>query len=410
MGTVRAVAIALSLTVAMVVVPAAPSLADSLDDAATALRRDPVYNHPEAERRLSDAEVASIRQRISDGSTPIFVAVLPSRAIEEAGGNANGVAARVGSLTGLRGTYAVLAGDSFRAASNVLPGGRAGELATDAFTDRRVDGPAAVLSAFVERVQTTTTGVSGGQGSDPFGSSGDGNGNGNGSPSGGSGLLVPLLLLGGIAAFFMVRSSNKRRAQERQLVLGGREDLRAELNVLANDVMRLEPDVAIHPEARSDYEAAVARFQWLQVAIDSIDSEDDIPRLRRAMTEARYAMARAQAAVRGQTPPAPPIDLRDSGPSGEPAVRVGRRGEPEYDGYGPGAWGGGGFFGGNGMLSGLLIGSMLGGSLGGWGASADSGASEQGHDDGWDGGGGDFGGGDFGGGDFGGGDFGGGDF
>ena len=421
MRSLRFVLVAVLATVVVVFGPASPAGADELDDAAAALRQDPVYNDPDAERALSEPQVEELRAAIRSGDAPVYVAVLTEQAIADAGGDPDAVPGRLGELTGLRGTYAVLAGGSFRAASNALPRGVAGDIATDAFNDHRGDGPAAVLRAFVERVQTAATGGAGGAGGSPDavfdGSrdtrSGEGSGD-SGGDGGGIGLLPILLLGGGAFAFFSMRRANKRRAQERQLLLGDQQDLRAELSVLASDVMRLEPEVVVHPEARTDYDAAVGRFQWLQAAIDAIDSDDDIPRLRRAMAEARYAMARAQAIVRGQTPPEPPEELRQPGRYGEPPVRVDDRGEPEYVGYGPGAWGGGGFFGGNGMLSGLLIGSMLGGGFGGWGHGGDGGAFERGYEAGQDDGDGfgDFGGGDFGGGDFdfGGGDVGGGDF
>ena len=42
--------------------------------------------------------------------------------------------------------------------------------------------------------------------------------------------------------------------------------------MLADDVVRLEPEVEIHPEARSDFDAAVNRYRAAQAAIDYVTS------------------------------------------------------------------------------------------------------------------------------------------
>ena len=369
-----------------------------LDEAAAGLRRDPVFVHPDAANLLDDSDAEDLREAIRDGSRPVYIAVLPLEAQEEAG-SLDDLPSELGKTVGLQGTYAVVTSQGFRAGSNDLGQGVAGRLATDAFNDARDDGAAGVLAAFVERVQAADgEGSSSASGSD---SSSEG--------GGGSGLL-PLVLVGGAIGFgvYLMRKSNKRTQQERQVLIGDQQDLKAELAVLADDVMRLEDDVAMKPEARDDYEAGVARFRWAEAAIDAIDSPDDVPRVRRGMAEAQYAMARARAIIRGHEPPLPPEELQQPGRYGEPAIQLDERRQPQYagyEGYG-GGWGGGGFFGGNGLFTGLLLGQMIGGGMG-WGGGF--GWGHGGHDRPADVGGG-MGGGDFGGGDWGGGggDFGGG--
>ena len=373
-----------------------------LDEAAEELRRDPVYVADGAERSISSSEADELREAIRDGSQPLYVAVLPNAAEAEAGG-LNGLPAALGEAVGLRGTYAVVTGNGFRAASNALPQGVASAIATDAFNDRDSDRVGPFLQAFVERVESY----------DP--ATGQVSGSDSGSDSGGGGIGVGtiVILVGAVAlGIFLFRNSAKRRKQEQAVLIGDQEDLRASLSVLADDVLRLEPEVDLHPEARDDYEAAVARFKWAQAAIDGIDSPDDVPRVRRGMAEAQYAMARARAIVQGREPPAPPPELQNPGAYGEPAIHLDERRQPQYagyEGYG-GGWGGGGFFGGNGLFTGLLLGHMLGG-MGGWGGGFGWGGGGQDHPDGGilSGGGGVFGsggGGDWGGG--GGGDWGGG--
>ena len=390
--------------------PQAVATGAVLDEAAAGLRRDALYQHPDAERRLDDGAAARLADKIAEGTTPIFVAVLPASAAEEVGGEPGAVPAALGEATGLPGTYAVLVGERFRAASNQLERGRAPALATSAFQAREADGVEAVLVEFVERVQAAAPGpgsaVPSGDGSvDPVG---------DGGGTGGTGLLV-LAGLGGAGYLFWRSGRRRQEAQDRrQEAAADRQLLGAELSVLADDVMALEPQVSLHPEARADYDAGVSRYRAAQAALEYAGDDVDFVRVGRVIAEGRYAMNRARARVEGREPPPPPEELRAPGRHDEPALDVDDRGRPVYVGAGEPFYGGGWFGGGGGLFTGLLLGQMLGGGWGwgGWGYGhphPDQGG-DGGGDWGGDFGGGDFGGGDFGGGDFGGGDFGGGDF
>ena len=338
-------------------------------DAAEELRRSPVYV---AEGVTHQVDEDALEEQIADSGEAIYIALLPSSA-----GDPQGVLTQLASEVGLRGTYAVVVGNAFRA------GGSAAADATAAFQAERQNGVQAVLEDFVDR-------VSGG------GSSESASGNDGESESSGSALpLVALLALGGGGLYLWSRSKRKAAsAEEERFEEAERQMLRAELSVLADDVMRLEPEVSLKPEARSDYDAAVARFRAAEAALDYADERVDLVRVARVVAEARYAMDRARARVEGREPPLPPDELRNPGRHDEPPIDVDERREPVYVGH-PGGWyGGGGWFGGGGggLLSGLILGSMLGGGGGLFGGGGH-------HDHGGDGGG-DFGGGDFGGGDF----------
>lgn len=104
---------------------AAPAQAQSaLDDAAAALRSDPVYVHPDAEL-LSDDDADELRGEIARaGGGPIFIAILPESARSDADGTTTGVAVRLGRFVGTRGVYAVVVGNQFRAVSTDLGPGR----------------------------------------------------------------------------------------------------------------------------------------------------------------------------------------------------------------------------------------------------------------------------------------------
>lgn len=73
--------------------------------------------------------------------------------------------------------------------------------------------------------------------------------------------------------------------------------LRAELSVLADDVMRLEPQVDLHPETRADFEFALHRYKVARAAIEQSTDQFDLVRVQRVVDEASDAMARVRAVV-----------------------------------------------------------------------------------------------------------------
>ena len=386
----------------------------ALDAAAQALRNNPVFVDGAVRVENIPLDVDRLRARARRSDTPIFVAVLPAAAAEETGGEPGRVPATLAQKTGLRGTYAVLVGRSFRAASNVLPTGRAETLATTAF--QRNTEVQAVLEDFIDRAnQEVASGVSGGSQS----GSGTESTEDGGGGAGGGGAVLLLLAVGGGGLYMWSRGRRKKRqAADAKQLAADRQMLQADLSVLGDDVLALEPEVTMHPDARDDYDAGVTRFKSAQAALEYADDQVDLVRVGRVIDEGRYAMARARAVAQGRPPPPPPPELTRPGRHDEPAMELDEAGAPRYSGYGgpmPFYGGGGWFGGGTGLLTGLMLGQMLGGGFGGWGggyygggAQGDGGGGGSDGGDGGGGGGGDWGGGDFGGGDFGGGDFGGG--
>ncbi|HSH61965.1 MAG TPA: hypothetical protein VK988_20410, partial [Acidimicrobiales bacterium] len=290
--TVRRLLAALAvISVTMLLGTGQASAGPLIDRAAEALRREPVFVDDAAQSKAS-VNADQIRDRIRKGGAPVFVAVLPGAADGEADGDPAKVATALGQATGLQGTYAVLVGTRFRAASNSLPRGVAGTLATAAFQRSRDQGPTAVLLDFVDRVNQSSSGASSGSRQDRFEGS---EGSGRSSGGGGTSLLLPVLLLGaagGGGGYLFWRK--RKKAQE---VQDARESLRPELQLLADDVMDLEPDVALHPDARGDYDAAVSRYRAANAAMDQVRSIAQVDRLRRVLAEGNYAMARARARV-----------------------------------------------------------------------------------------------------------------
>ena len=345
-----------------------------------------------------------MRDAVRAADTPIYVAVLPASAADAAGGDPAEIARQLSEAVGRPGTYGVVVGDSFRAGSSELPSGEAGQLASEAL-GRSGDDTTAVLVDFAGLV---------GAAASAEGSGGTGGSESSDGDSGGTSIWLPILLVVGAGAigYWVWRRSKRRQAEAAERAraeAADRQMLQAEISVLADDIVRLEPEVALHPAAQSDFDAAVSRYRAAEAALEYADEPVDLVHVQRVVAEANYSMDRVRAIIQGREPPPPPTELQSVGPHGEPAIALDEDRQPAYVGY-PGGYQGGWFGGtGGGLFSGLLLGSLLAGGFGGWGYGGHTTIINEGGDGGGDGGG-DFGGGDFGGGDFGGGDFGGGDF
>lgn len=429
-----------SAATALVLVPAAAA-GPRIDAAIEALRGDPVYVAPDAELRINADDERRLRQKIdAAGAGPVYIAILPQAAEDEAGGDPDGVLQAIHDGLDRPGTYAVVVARHFRAGSDgVLGPGLAGRLATEALDANRGEGVTATLLDFIDRVATAQR------------EGGDGGGGGNGGdPSGGGSVLIGVLIAGG-AGFLLLRAYRKRRRNQTELAevkSAAHEDLIA----LADDVQGLEEPVESNPGAKDEYTQALESYDQATRSYDRARRPKELEAVTTALEEGRYHMAAAQALLQGRTPPErrPPCffdprhgpstrEVEWAPPGGTPravpacetdALAVERGVEPAsrqvlaggrmvpYWSAPPyfGPWAGGYFmpFGGMGFLSGLFVGELLGGAYGGWGYGSWGGSGGSGGFGSWEdaggSGGSDFGGGmDFGGGDFGGGG-GGGDF
>ncbi len=421
----------LVLAVVASLVVAAPAQAqDTLASAAQALRDNPVYVDPDAERALSEREQARLRGVISDsGAGPMYIAVLPASARDQAGGDATAALREIARDVREPGVYAGVVGDSFRAGSlgTNVP---ASDLARESLDAKGPDGTYAVLADFVRRVGDARAG-------------GGSSGNGRGGGGGGFPFLLLLLLGVPLAAIALSRRRQRKREQEhaRAQLEEVKQVARDDLVALGEDIRALDLDVQmpdVDPEGRQHYNQAVERYTDAEQALDRVQRPEDVERVTSALEEGRWAMSAAKAELAGgeapeRRPPCffdprhgPSVDNVEWAPPGgqprpvpvcaadlqrindgiDPEARLVPAGGQMVPYWQAGAaympWAGG-FFGG-GLLPGLFIGSVLGGGMGLMGGAM--------MDDAFAADGGDFGGGDFadfgGGGDFGG--FGGGDF
>ena len=394
---------------ALVLVPSAQA-AGVIEHAAQELANDPVYVDPAAEEDVDAARVT--REIESSRAGPVYVAVLPESAAQEAGGDPTEVVRQLHTALGRDGTYVAVVGNHLRALSNTLPQGRAGELATEAIDAHGQEGAAATLVDFVDRVAAARNNGGGGADSTPSG----------------AGWALPAILVVGLVLFLIVRGRSRKRQVESDLA-EVKEVAHDDLIALAGDVQQLETRVEGHADAKAAYDRAVAAYGQASGAFDRARSAKELSRVSTALEEGRYEMAVAEAALAGRRAPArrepcffdprhgpsarevlwapPGGSLRKVPACEADAERVERGEAPEtreiaYRGQripyyaAPPMFGG--YFGG--FLPGLLAGQLLAGPFG-WGGGWYGGGSDGS-------GGGDFGG--FGGGDFGGGggDFGGG--
>jgi hypothetical protein len=408
----------IALLAVALVAPAPAHAQDVLSEAARALRSDPVYVHPEAERALTDSEAARLREAIGDrGAGPMYVVVLPGSATGEAGGDSSAALQEIARELREPGTYAGVVGDAFRAGS-VGVEVPASELARESLDARATDGTYAVLADFVARVGDARAG------------------GGAGGGGGGGGFPWFLLLLIGLPVGALALAGRRRRKREQERARAELEEVkqvaREDLIALGDDIRALDLDVEMpdaDPEAKQHYNQAVERYTEAEQALDAVRSPEDVERVTSALEEGRWAMTAAKEELEGRQAPErrPPCffdprhgpsvgDAEWAPPGGQPRPvpvcaadlqRIQDGLDPEsrqvpvdgqmvpYWAAGPAymPWAGG-FFGG-GLLPGLLIGSVLGGGMFGGAMAEDPLAAGEG----------DFGGGDLG--DFGGGDFGG---
>ena len=314
---------------------AAGATAVVIDDVAQALQSDPIYVDPDAERALSAEEVDDVRAAIGSANTPIYIAVLPAAAADAAGGDPAEVASQLAAAVGRAGTYAVVVGDRFRAGSSELPAGQAAELARQAL-DAQGDDTSGVLVDFVQRVGDAAAGESGG---------GSGSGDGEGGGGGGGFPWLGVLLAGGAAAsgYSIWRGSQRRKAEAAERARAEEADrqmLRAELSVLADDVVRHETEVQLHPEAQADYDAAVNRYRAARGGA-GLRRRAGRPGARRARG-GRGRATRWTGPGRSSTAASPPHRRGAAASPGDTASRPSRstnERQPAYVGY-PGGYSG----------------------------------------------------------------------
>ena len=239
-----------------------------------------------AERAITPAEADRLRDRIRTAEAgPLYVAILPQDAVEEAGGDAGEVVRQLHEELGRDGTYAVVVGNSLRAGSTDVEG--TGDLAAEALDRHRNEGVASTLVAFVDAVgaeQNPDTARGGGGGGFPW---------------------VLAFLVGIPAVLFL--ALRRRRNDERQAGLAEvRDEVEADLVALADDVRALDAGVErpdADPRAKDAYTRALDRYEEASRAFERARSAEALEPVATALEEGRWEMAVAKAMLEGREPP-----------------------------------------------------------------------------------------------------------
>ena len=102
-----------------VLLSAPPAAAETvIDRAGRALRTDPVYVDPAAGNLVSAEDVTAMREQVRGANPPVYVAVLPRTAREEAG-SSGALPRALAQKVGAQGAYIALTPVSLTAASSV---------------------------------------------------------------------------------------------------------------------------------------------------------------------------------------------------------------------------------------------------------------------------------------------------
>jgi len=407
--------------------PASAAPAATINDAAQALREDPVYVDPAARDQLSVADEKALEATIQNADKPVFVAVLPdTEAFPE-----EGLLQTLRSDTGITGVYAVRLGDGFSAGADpqVMPTRAVDNLTASVQNPATGTDASAQLNAFADRAVEQARGTAPASWAGGGGAADD-----TGAPVSGLIALGALVAAGGAGAFAISRRNKRRKEEEERAALDKlRVVVDEDITAYGETLERLD----FHPAEpgaddtmRGDYEHALDSYESAKTGMEKAEHPSDVRGVTRSLEDGRYSLAVLEARRAGKAIPArrPPcfFDPRH-GPSvadvlwtpsggasrevpvcgadearlsqGEDpmsrTVDVGDGNRRPYWEAGPayGPWAGG-YFGG-GLLPGLLVGTMLGSML-----ATPAYASEYGGGDFGGGAGGEWGGGDFSGSDF----------
>jgi len=274
-----------------------------VDRTAGNLRDDPLYVHPAARPTLSLPDQEKIRARLALVGTPIFVAVLPTQALAEAGGDATRLAALVGASVDRPGTYLVAAGGEEGAGSNTLARGAAADRAKVAFREH----PAldAAILDFIGRVEDAagTPPATAPPAEPPPGQ----------EDADGDTVLTVLLAVAGVVALAVLLALARENRSARRSLRGvnqfaevkavAEEDLKALADDLGNLNVDLQAEQAGNPRAVNQYTRAYEQLERAEQAFERARSPDDIAQVSSALESGRFAMAAARTLFERRDPP-----------------------------------------------------------------------------------------------------------
>ncbi|MEU5211162.1 hypothetical protein [Streptomyces sp. NPDC020742] len=362
--------------------------AGGLDEAATALKKGPVYVDPRASGLLSSAQADALAKKIKDADKPVFVAVLPRTAEYPPSTLLRDLRTKVG----ISGVYAVELGNGFNAGADprVMSHSSVQNLVGSV---KRSQYPTVSerLNSFVDTANQSASGHA----PDSWG------GSGSGFDTGTAVGLGVLAVVGGGGAYALARRNRRRRAEAERAAL---EDLRVvvdeDITAFGEELDRLDfspGEPGADDAMRADYSRALDAYENAKAAMAAAEHPGEVQKVTQALEEGRFALATLDARRTGRPLPerrlpcffdprhGPSVADAAWAPAGgaertvpvcaadrtrledgrEPLARTVRTdsGDRPYWDAGPayGPWAGG-YFGG-GLLPGLLVGTLLGNVL-----------------------------------------------
>ena len=280
-------ALALWLLVGLLAAPPA-SANVPIDTVAAALRGSPVYVEAGNPAGVLPSDYDRLLREVQSAGTPLYVAVVDSDSL--GGLTLRDYTHALGAKVGVQATYAVVAGRSFYADSNLYD---VGSLATQSVADNRAGGANAILDAFIAGVADLAAAGSPGATAEPATTTG-----------GGSGVLW-LLLVGGVAvvAVVVVLAVVASRATRRRVA----EQLAAVRAVVDEDVTELGERVAavdasdprLDDAARADLSTALSAYDAAKERAEAMRSPQDAGAVTQSLEDGRYALACVDARLAG---------------------------------------------------------------------------------------------------------------
>jgi hypothetical protein len=232
--------------------------AQTVQDAASALRSDPVYVAPGAEL-AGQVDAAALRREIGDQR--VFVAVLPESAVEGTPGRTLG---ELRQAVGESGRYAVAIGDDVR----TIPADP-GEAARAAHPDDLQ----AALTQFIDESES-----------------------GGGSGGAIAGFVAVMVLLGVLAGGLVLLVTRRRaRASDGRSEVG-QINQTDDFVRLGDQIRALELDVTLGEAGRSDYDRAVAAYD----RANDLQRKGDERGANHALDEGLAAIASARERIAGR--------------------------------------------------------------------------------------------------------------
>ena len=290
-----------SATAALVLVPAAQA-GPIIDRAVAALNSDPVYVDPAAELAPSVGRPGRLRRKIdSAGAGPVYIAILPAAAEQEAGGSPDGVLQAIHDALGRKGTYAAVIGrTTFAPAAMSCPRGQRAAWRPRRSPSIAAKGVTATLLDFVDRMAAERSGKrrrrwerrpterrrhcrdrAAHRRSQSHSS-----------------------------LFRAIRKRRRSQAELAEVKAAAHEDLIA----LADDVQKLEQPVESNAQAKQEYTQALDFYDQASGAYDRVTQPRQLEAVTSALEEGRWHMSCGRVAPRRTQPAraAPTLLLRSA--------------------------------------------------------------------------------------------------